>query len=109
MFWCSFCERIESCFLSVFLSKNKIEQLRLIISKLGFIIKNIEIPELQELNDLIADYGSIVNYEAWENWKDIIDKNLDFIDLNPFLLCIQHLLLYVVFLLWDILKIFSQD
>ena len=41
------------------------------------IIKNIEIPELQELNDLIADYGSVVNYEAWENWKDIIDKNLD--------------------------------
>ena len=64
------------------LSKNKIEQLRLIISKLGFIIKNIQIPELQELNDLVADYGSVVNYEAWENWKDIIDKNLDFIDLN---------------------------
>ena len=64
------------------LSKKKIEELYSTISKLGISIKKIKVPEFEEINDLISSYGSLVNYEAWEFWKEKIKNNLDALDSN---------------------------
>ncbi|MBF96076.1 MAG: Mandelamide hydrolase [Alphaproteobacteria bacterium MarineAlpha9_Bin4] len=64
------------------LSKKKIEELNLKISKLGILVENIKVPEFQKINDLISMHGSLVNYEAWQYWKEKIKKNLHDLDSN---------------------------
>ncbi len=64
------------------LSKQKIEELYLNISKLGILITKIKLPEFEEINDLISSHGSLVNYEAWKFWKEKIKNNLDLLDSN---------------------------
>ena len=64
-------------------SKKKIETLiNSKISKLGIHIKSIKVPEFKEINDYFHLHGSLVNYEAWQYWKGIIENNLNFIDPN---------------------------
>ena len=65
-----------------YISKSKIEELKIKISKLGMLVKNIKIPEFEELNDLVASYGSLVNYEAWKSWKNTISYNIKVLDSN---------------------------
>ena len=52
------------------------------IAKLGLHVENIEAPEFKEINDFFLLHGSLVNYEAWKYWKEIIENNLNFIDPN---------------------------
>ena len=48
----------------------------------GFNLKNIKIPEFNLANKIIEEEGGIVNYEAWNYWKDSISKGDKFIDKN---------------------------
>ena len=45
-------------------------------------VKNIKVPEFEELNDLVSSYGSLVNYEAWKSWKNTISYNIKILDSN---------------------------
>ncbi len=48
----------------------------------GFNIKNIKIPEFNRANEIIEQEGGIVNYEAWNYWKESIFQGDNLIDKN---------------------------
>ncbi len=62
--------------------KKKIVLLNTKMSRIGLHVENIEVPEFKEINDFFLFHGSLVNYEAWKYWKEIIENNLNFIDPN---------------------------
>ncbi len=48
----------------------------------GFKLKNIKIPEFNKVNKIIEQEGGIVNYEAWNYWKESISQGDNLIDKN---------------------------
>ncbi len=52
------------------------------LSKKGFRISKISLPEFKEINDLLMEKGHLVNYEAWHYWKDILKINMNLVDKN---------------------------
>ena len=50
--------------------------------KHGFNVKNVKIPEFNTANKIIEQQGGIVNYEAWNYWKETISKGENLIDKN---------------------------
>ena len=50
--------------------------------KYGFNLKSIKIPEYKIANKIIEEQGGIVNYEAWNYWKESISKGEKLIDKN---------------------------
>ena len=56
-----------------------------IISKLssaGINITEEIIPEIEEMYDILNEYGTIVTAEAWNQWKHLIIGNKDQVDNN---------------------------
>ena len=50
--------------------------------KQGFNLKNIKIPEFNIANKIIEQEGGMVNYEAWNYWKTVINQGENLIDKN---------------------------
>ena len=48
----------------------------------GFNLKNIKIPEFKAVNKIIEQEGGIVNYEAWNYWKESISQEVNVVDKN---------------------------
>ena len=57
------------------LSNKKIDELNIKNIKIRYVRKKHDIPEFEELNDLVTSYGSLVNYEAWHSWKILLVIN----------------------------------
>lgn len=64
--------KIESSFEKV-LSK---------ISRSGIKIHEVVVPEIENIYKIISELGSLVTYEAWNQWKHLIKNNESKMDIN---------------------------
>ena len=53
-----------------------------LLSNSGIKIKDEKIPEIEEMYEVLSEYGTLVTAEAWQQWKHLIESNEKLIDSN---------------------------
>ncbi|MDA9558995.1 amidase [Alphaproteobacteria bacterium] len=82
-------EKITACvvddFITTLLSSKErsiYENLICSLASKGVKIKRIKVPEFNIINSILRKKGGVVNFEAWNYWKNTIKTNMNNIDTN---------------------------
>ena len=52
------------------------------LSRAGIQIIEKEISEIEEMHKILSEHGTTVTYQGYAEWKDLIEKNSDLMDIN---------------------------